>query len=268
MDPALPVPSPSVSLLKDIVNAPVSMAIAFAFVLFAAGSVASMTAVAYEDISRAGDDGSVVALSAIKRARVLGESTTNQVVETVPMVNDSELEAVEPLVKMEARPISFNSNGRWNYKIGFNTKNFSGTGKITIGSFVVKDNLTTSGYFETGAILKPGRVYRVSFWGTDSSGVLSRLQSIELKTAKAKTKKESCEGNYEKCPFIGTEEEYKKKCMENSTECYKVLKPCIKEDGSPCVPWPCPEGKVCPAKPTTTPPQYPKPTTTTNFYPR
>ncbi len=248
VDPEPPVPTPSGSLLKDIVHAKLSTAVAFAFVLFAAGSVASMTAVAYTEIASFDEVSNVQVVMTHSRAQVLGEAVT---IEPVVTVDDESLEVINPAVKIEAKSVSFNSNGRWNYKIGYKTKNFSGSGKITIGTHVVTDTVSVVGSVETGAILKPGMVYQVSFWGIDSSGVLQRLQSIEFKTAKAKSKKVSCENDLEKCPLIkGLGDD--QKCTEGK-ECRRIILPCSTTSGVPCLSKPCPPGQQCLPQATGTP---------------
>lgn len=226
VDPEPPVATPSGSLLKDIVHAKLSSAVAFAFVLFAAGSVASMTAVAYNDIVMLEGEGNVQLVLINPRPMVLGESI---VATDVVTVDDSALESVEPVIKIDAKPISYNSNGRWNYKINYGTKNFTGSGQIKIGTYVVTSSVTEKGSVETGAILKPGTIYRVSFWG---DGV--KLQSIELKTPKAKSKPQEC--NKETvCPQIN----------KGEGEDKKMLPPCSQNADKPCAPKPCKEGEEC-----------------------
>lgn len=170
------------SLLKVCLSAfsvPMSSAVAFAMILLAGGTLMSMTSYAYTELASNGDD--YVAIHNVRpQASVLGDSTTAPSAVTI---DDSSLEAgtAMPLVKLSAKPISFDSGvARWNYVIAYASPSLAGTGSITIGTYVVSGSLTaTTGKVETGAILKPGMVYHVNF----SVGGQTEA-SIDLKTPK------------------------------------------------------------------------------------
>ena len=143
MEPQQP---PSIAqLVKHIVNAPIGTALAFAIVVFAAGSVMAMTAPAYEEIAM-GD----MSLSPVQIARasghVLGDSTT-------AVIDDSALEAQEPVAKISAKAGSQDpTSGRYNYTITYEVSNLSSAATLSIGNYVIKSGITASGTVETGSI--------------------------------------------------------------------------------------------------------------------
>jgi len=116
--------------------------------------------------------------------KVLGASITA----TQPVINDAALEAANPSAGLSAQPATFNAGiGRWDYNITYSSSGLTGTGTLTIGSYVVASNLTAaSGTVETGAILKPNTIYYISLWNVDSSGNQQSIANIEIKTEKAK----------------------------------------------------------------------------------
>jgi hypothetical protein len=186
----LPVPSLA-TLLKEAFLQPMSTAMAFAVVVFAAGSVVGMSALASAEIGGGLDSLPVAHVSqARSMSQVLGDSTT------VPasIIEDSSLESAVSLTtaKLSAKAVSFDpTTGRWNYTVLYSVSELSGTGSITIGTYVVTSGLTAnSGKVDTGAILKPSTKYQAAFWVTDGSGNRSVVARLEIKTGKGKTPKE------------------------------------------------------------------------------
>ena len=176
-DQAASMPKGGGSWLKEIINAPISSAVALAFVLFAASAVASMAALAAPEIAM---DNYGEVLYHSSSAKVLGDSTT------LPVVDDAALEAVEPMGYFTAKPVSFDAAlGRWNYKLNYEVANLTGQAVLTIGSYVVKSNIAASGTVETGYILKPNMLYRATLWLVDSSSQKVKLARVEIKTDKA-----------------------------------------------------------------------------------
>ncbi len=240
--PSTSQPSGAWSFVKEVCNAQIGTALAFAFVLFAAGAVASMSLITYPDLAAAGDVGLQVARIPVKaQSQVLGDS----IVAASPVIDDASLEASGPVGKMEIKPVSYNSNGRWNYKIVYSVSGLTGTGSITIGSYVVTSGITASGNIETGAILKPGAVYHVTLWSVDSTGAKVALQTTDLKTPKGKTKPQDCKGDTTLCPQINT---MRPPCGKDGNSDSK------QGDKPSCgVPPACPTGQTCPTLPTKTP---------------
>ncbi len=172
---------------KAIFLSPMSPAVAFAFVLFAAGSTVSMAALAYPEVSSAVDPSPYVAMRMPAKTQVLGDSIS---VVSQTTVDDSSLEATNavPTAKISAKAVSYDSTlGRWNYNISYSVSGgLSGTGSITIGTYVLASGLTSAtGTVQTGSILKPSMLYHVTLWVTDASGNNTAAAEFALKTKKA-----------------------------------------------------------------------------------
>ena len=108
---------PSVSsLVKHLVSAPISSALAFAVVMLAAGSVASITALASVDIGNGFNvqqDGPTRTASIKAKAQVLGDSTIAP--QVVSIVDDSALEAIDAQATLSVKPGTFDTtSGRFN----------------------------------------------------------------------------------------------------------------------------------------------------------
>lgn len=192
-------PSLSRVVLETFVKTPISSAIAFAMIVFAAGSVLAMTAVAVPQIAMGDDGGAIIHVA---KAQVQTEVLDASTAVTAPIIDDSALEAVDPTASMSFKPASFNADGRWDYKIMYYASNLTGTGQLDIGTFVLSQNLNATGTVETGAILKPSHEYRVSFWEINSDGTKDKIQSQILRTPKGSSKTEPCYYNTLLCPPI------------------------------------------------------------------
>ena len=167
---------------------------AFAVIIFAAGSVASMTALAYPEISQGSEPVIAGNFTYSQREQVLGDSTTTN--PSLLTINDSALEAAGTFCKISAKPLSYDSSpGRWDYNISYSLPNFVGSATLDIGTYAIQQNITSSGTTETGTILKPGRVYHLTLWLTDQSGNQEGAIRYELKTAKAKSPSTSALGH-------------------------------------------------------------------------
>lgn len=182
------------SWLNAIVNARLSSAVAFAFVLFAAGSVVGMSSLFASE--SAVDDALVLSANIVSHkqsARILGETTTQNIVE------DSALEAGDPSGELLASPLGYDTSlGRWNYKFSYTVENLTNSATMTIGTYVAQSGIVSSGTVETGLILKPDMIYHISLWTTDSSGAKQNLARLELNTQKAKKISDSGSGTF-KC---------------------------------------------------------------------
>lgn len=179
------VPQPALGdLVKHIVSATVGTAVAFAVVLFAAGSVASMVTVAYAEIGGASEPSIVHVAQARRHSQVLGESTTSA---SQAIIADSDLEAGEAEATLFAKPGVFDSaTGRWSAVISYSVTGLTGSATLSIGNHVIKNGITDSGSIDTGSVLKPGKQYRVTLWTADSSGAKQILAKIPIRTAKGK----------------------------------------------------------------------------------
>jgi hypothetical protein len=178
------------ALVKHLMSAAISTPIAFAVVIFAAGSVTAMTSLAYPEISTNNDSSVVVHHVAMAKTKseVLGDSTTVASQQPVPIVDDSALEAGDASGAISAKPGSFDtSSGRWSYTISYSVDSLTGPATLSIGTYTVKDGITDSGSVNTGAILKPYKTYFVSLWVTDSTGAKQVLAKTSIKTGKGKT---------------------------------------------------------------------------------
>ncbi len=168
-----------------VFTAKVSSLMAFAIILLAAGSAAAITPAAMAEVNNSQEYALSMTTEPVHHPEVLGESIV--VTPTSVTINDSELEAAEPTGDVSVKPAGFDATvGRWNYKISYKVANVTNAVKLTIGNYVVMDNVTGSGDVETGAILKPSMSYRLSLWTTDSSGNKQILARAEIKTAKGK----------------------------------------------------------------------------------
>jgi hypothetical protein len=175
---------PTVSdLAKHLASATVGTALAFAMVIFAAGSVASMTAVAYAEIGGASEP-SVVHMAGLRpHAEVLGDSTT---IASQTIIDDSALEAEEVSGGLLVKVGNFDaSSGRFNVTITYKVNNLNSQAILSIGSYVIKSGITQSGSFETGAILKPDREYRAVLWTKGEAGKEILAKAL-IKTGKGK----------------------------------------------------------------------------------
>lgn len=178
---------PASNWLKDVCFAPISSAIAIAFVIFAAGSVMAVASVSNAELMPTGE----VAVHHQSHTMVLGDSTSQ------PVIDDAALEAADPMATLSAKSVNFDSTiGRWNYNINYTVSNLTGSATLYIGSFTLQSGITASGQTSTGAILKPGMVYHVSLLGANSQ-VLARL---DLKTSRGKTGS-SDSSNAQNCPI-------------------------------------------------------------------
>jgi hypothetical protein len=175
------------SLVKSVMTSNISGVMAFAIVLLAAGSVASITNLASVEIGSTLNILPVVHVAEAKSSeQVLGDST---IVPAAAIIDDSALEAgsVAPAVKLSGKAVSFDSTaGRWDYTISYSgLDSSSGTGSVTVGTYVVASGLTAaSGKVDTGAILKPSMSYHITFWVTDSSGNQAAVANLAIKTPK------------------------------------------------------------------------------------
>lgn len=176
--------APQQSLLAQLMNGPISSAVAIAIVVFAAGSTMAITALVYNEIALStGEVPLAHHLSFSHSPAVLGESVTN----IAATIDDAALEAGDPSAAISAKPLSFDSTaGRWSYSISYQLANVTSPATLSIGAFPVASNLTVSGAAQTGPILKPGRSYVVSLWAQDSSGLRQRLARTEIRTPKAR----------------------------------------------------------------------------------
>lgn len=158
------------NLARHLLNAPIGTALAFAVVVFAAGSVMAMTVPAYEEIAMGDMSFSPVQVAKASVGKVLGETTT-------VAIDDTALEAVETSGEISVKAVAYDpSSGRWNYIIKYSVSNAGSGATLSIGNYVIKSGITEAGYVETGSILKPGREYRVMLWMNDGTGrqVLAR----------------------------------------------------------------------------------------------
>ena len=176
----------TLGLVKSVLGANISSVLAFAIILLAAGSTASITGIVSTEI---GGTLNILPVVHVAEARgvseVLGDSTT---VPAAGIINDSSLEAgtAIPTAKLSAKAVSFDSSvGRWDYTISYSAPNLSGSASITIGTYVVSSSLTaTTGKVDTGAILKPSMVYYVTFWVSDGNGGQQAAATTQIKTGK------------------------------------------------------------------------------------
>lgn len=164
--------------LKDaataFVKAEVSSLIALAVVIFAAGSVMAMTATVTPEVAMSQDTPNL-APAAVSHAagQVLGQTLSI----------DAQLEAGEASARLAAKPVNFDAtSGRWDYTISYQVNNLADSAKLTIGTYVLKDGITTSGSVDTGNILKPAKMYRVGLWDNGN-----KLASLNLRTGKGQT---------------------------------------------------------------------------------
>ncbi|MFA5991137.1 MAG: hypothetical protein WC794_02755 [Candidatus Doudnabacteria bacterium] len=169
------------SWLSEIINAKISSAIALAFVIFAAGATGSIVAVASSEIAIQGsEEAQVQPVVHSVNSKVLGVSI-DQVI-----IDDSALEAGDPSGNVVAKPLAYDSNiGRWNYKINFGVENINSPATLSIGNYIVKSGITSSGTIETGYILKPSRVYQLSLWTSDLNSGKIKLAKFQIKTGKS-----------------------------------------------------------------------------------
>lgn len=179
-------------LAKHVFGATISTAMAFAIVVYAAGSVAAMTAVAYQEIGGGADSPIELRVAQVKSVpKVLGE--TISVVPLLPqiIVDDSAMEALEPVAKISVKPSTYDSaSGRWSYIIKYSLSNLPSGATLSIGNFPILTELSASGAIETGAILKPGKEYKVSLSVSDAVLGKQVLAKAMLKTG---SKKDSTE---------------------------------------------------------------------------
>jgi hypothetical protein len=175
-------------LAKHVFGATISTAMAFAIVVYAAGSVAAMTAVAYQEIGGGADAPVVVRVAQAKvTPQVLGETVSAVPVLPQLIIDDSALEAQEPVAKISVKPSTYDSaSGRWSYIIKYSLSNIPAGATLSIGNFPILSGLNASGAIETGAILKPGKEYRVSLWVTDSALGKQVLAKASIKTGNKK----------------------------------------------------------------------------------
>jgi LysM repeat protein len=185
-------------LVKSVLTASVSSAMAFAIVILAAGSVASMTALAYSDVSQGGEPVVVHSFAFQPKSMVLGDSTT---VPANVTIDDSSLEAAIAVSgKVTAKPLSYDATlGRWDYAVSYAVSNFTGSASLSVGTYVVQSGITTSGSSETGTILKPGTLYHVTLWLNDQSGNPLSALRYDLKTPKAKASSDDSQGKSQVC---------------------------------------------------------------------
>lgn len=185
------------SWLKAIMHAKINSLVAIAFVLFAAGAVAGTSAVAGSEIEIASSEAPVVRVSTFHaQSRVLGDTT----VEVQSIVEDSALEAVDPVGKLTVKAVNYDTTlGRWNYSISYVVTNASDKVYLKIGSYVVKAGVTGTGSVETGAILKPNKKYHASLWMEDSTGYKINIGGVDIKTGKAATSQKDKNESKIKC---------------------------------------------------------------------
>lgn len=178
-----PDPASLAGLAKSIFTSGISTYVAFALVLFGAGSVATMSALAYSEMTQPLAQAVPRHVAYNIESRVLGDSTTAPV---QAIIQDSQLEAGAVSGKITAKPLSYDSTlGRWDYTISYTLSDFTGTGTLSVGSYAIAQGITASGSAETGSILKPGKTYFVTLWFNDQSGNQLSAIRYELKTSKS-----------------------------------------------------------------------------------
>src|SRR5581483_699605 len=183
-------------LAKAIFNLPLNSAISLAIVVFAAGSVAGVTTIAYSELS----NGGFAPLAQIAATpRVLGAVTTASYGYNSPVCGYRTANCLNHSLS------GFNGTG-WQVRIDYQLEQGI-TGVIRVNGWPFLDDITGTGYGFTGYDLILGKTYDFVLYKKLKSGKLSKLTDLDLLAPDAPSTPPPSQpyGYYQPSPYPATD---------------------------------------------------------------